>query len=423
MLSQKNFVEEFIEYTIFNMPEVLEYYQDIKETREYQTLPELRKVIDTYFNNFCFNNGLYYKLDDNLTNKDDEKSTLLYLLTLGNRGKLPTNRYRRQIIKYYFEAMNDNKLIKDVRFEDIKAFKADDYYSHRPPIYCKIINPTDEDLIKLRPKLEVSKTAEQIIKHTTDFIKIGQSIQFNIKGFPMNQLLYLLVGIAIYSASKSKFNTFKELIDYLKSFIQLNLSSICINTIDTTKNIESDNFYNLITYLMFDVDKEEYNMRYKPAHKYFKDYKLDEHVQVNKTLFKTKYDETSNKNQAFITTEYPTKEDVLNVWQELEDEWNKNNKTLSKELIVKWFDGQLLTRSTCLIGVILIILEENKIIRFEEDEMPDWKSIALNNYSNTYSLISDIPDLKIPEISSDVLTLKDVLIVVLNYINIICRHS
>jgi hypothetical protein len=55
--------------------------------------------------------------------------------------------------------------------------------------------------------------------------------------------------------------------------------------------------------------------------------------------------------------------------------------------------------------------------------MPDWKSIALNNYSNTYSLISDIPDLNISEISSDTLTLKDVLIVVLNYINIIMSHK
>ncbi len=429
-LTQKNFVEEFIEFTIFNMPEVIEYYEDIKETREYNSLPELRKVIDTYFNNFCFNNGLLYKLDDNITIKDDEKSTLLYLLTQGNKGRLPKNRYRRNIIKYYFD--NINSKMKDIRFEDIKSFKADDYYAKRPPIYCKVPNLKDEDISK--PKLEFTFTDEKLIQNTMNFINIGQSIQFDIKGFPMNQILYLLVGMAVKSTlgrlSTNKFNTFKEMIDYIKSFIQINLSSICINTIDTTKDESENNFYNLVTYLMFDVDERKYNGRYEPAHKYFKDYKLEEHVQKNKTLYKIKEEEDPSgmpgvppikRKKAFILTEYPTKEDVMNVWKELEEIFINSNKQITDELIIKWFDGQLLTRSTCLIGVILIILKEQKIIKFKKDEMPDWKSIALNTFEGTYDVVNDLPKIKISDDEFSEITLRNVLNVIFNYINNIYR--
>ena len=58
-----------------------------------------------------------------------------------------------------------------------------------------------------------------------------------------------------------------------------------------------------------------------------------------------------------------------------------------------WFDCQLLTRSTCLIGCMLILLKENKKIEFIKDEMPDWKSIGLGTIEGTYILKEGIENL------------------------------
>ena len=63
---------------------------------------------------------------------------------------------------------------------------------------------------------------------------------------------------------------------------------------------------------------------------------------------------------------------------------------LLKMQIKMWFDSQLLTRSTCLIGCMLIILKERKYIEFIKDEMPDWKSIGMGTFEGTYITGEDI---------------------------------
>ena len=77
---------------------------------------------------------------------------------------------------------------------------------------------------------------------------------------------------------------------------------------------------------------------------------------------------------------------------------------MTDELIIKWFDGQLLTRSTCLIGCLLIVLKEQKTIEFIKDEMPDWKAIGEQTIKETYLVKNKIDvDIPHPKILNDVL--------------------
>lgn len=403
-----NFVEDFIEHCIFNNIETREYFHDIKETREFLSMPDLQKIILSHYASFCMNNGLWNVMKkENLVNYLNDEDKMFYNF-LHISTELPKNRYRQHLLQYYYSKLNS--YTKDVKMEDLTDFKISNYYSKRPPISISLDKLKE---IKLPTDIK-PEYFEQMVKYTSEFIKLGQSIQFDIDGFPQNETLYLLIGMAIVDATLTKHTTFKELINHLKSYIQLNFKSLCIDTLLTKDDFESpsqsDNFYNLITFLRFD-DKQEllekkpsYNIRYSSAEKYFKDYK-----RWGKTEFKK---EESNKS--YILTEYKTKEEVEQLWDELEQDYAKNG--LTDELIVKWFDGQLLTRSTCLIGCILIILKEQKYIKFLKDEMPDWKSIGQQTIKDTYTTsdeyISHFEKLKAP------FKLVDVLLVIVNYVRI-----
>ena len=214
-------------------------------------------------------------------------------------------------------------------------------------------------------------------------------------------MLYLLYGLAIVSAKNKEFQTFKDLVNYLKSFIQLYLTSKCFNPIpeceEDLKMKDKDNYYNLITYLK--TKDGRFNYRYTCAAKYF-DEKIPHCISGNTKMIK------SEDGSEYLLTVYKTKEEMEKVWNELEEEFLKNG--LSNELIKKWFDGQLLTRSTCLVGCMLIVmkeLENGKRVVFKENEMPDWCSIAGLDFTTTYTT-SDLK-ITIPKIKG--LTLSDVL--------------
>ena len=99
------------------------------------------------------------------------------------------------------------------------------------------------------------------------------------------------------------------------------------------------------------------------------------------------------------------------VWDKLEEEYKKANLSLSDDLIAMWFDGQLLTRSTCLIGCMLIImkyLKEGKRVIFKKDEMPDWCSIAGLDFNTTFTT-EDFKKIGFEDKELGSITLKDVL--------------
>lgn len=400
------YLKDFVEHCINNSVETMEYYDDITITREYNTpeMDEFRKVVNTYFNKFCFNNGLFQK--NRLRFEDLEPAQKTFLTLIGLINEAPKNRYHQHILKYYFSKL-DSK-IEDVKLEDLGIKFMDNYYQDLPPIYVKLAKLKWNDINKEKKETDKKQTLNNLLKHVKEFIIIGSSVQFNIDGFPRNEMLYLLYGLAICSALNKTFNSFKDLIDYLKSFIQLYLPTKCFNPIAEEKETVNDNYYNLITYLK--TKDGNYNYRYKSAEKYYDGTEVKEK--------QTKYIKGDDKSE-YLLTVYKTKDDMIKVWDKLEEEYKKTNFSLSDELIAMWFDGQLLTRSTCLIGCMLIIMKHLRTgerVIFKPDEMPDWCSIAGKDFNTTFE-IKEIPkEWKEYKFKFDDLTLKDVLDILKIYV-------
>ena len=394
------YLKDFVEHCINNSTETMEYFDDIIITREYNTpeMEEFRKVVNENFNKFCFNNGLFQK---NRLKFDDLKGQEeAFMILIGVINKMPKNRYLQQILKFYYNKL-DCKM-EDVKLEDIGIKFMDNYYQDLPPIYAKIPKIDKQDLIRPVQTATVSGV-EKLLKHLKDFIVVGSSVQFNVDGFPRNEMLYLLYGLAICSALNKDFKSFRDLINHLKSFIQIYLPTKCFNPIAEEKENVNDNYYNLITYLK--TKDGNYNYRYKCAEKYFR-----KEIPHSAKGTNTKYIEGED-GSSYLLTAYKTKEDMEKVWDKLEEEYKKANLSLSDDLIAMWFDGQLLTRSTCLIGCMLIIikyLKECKRVIFKKDEMPDWCSIAGLDFNTTFTT-EDFKKIGFEDKELGSITLKDVL--------------
>lgn len=401
------YLKDFVEHCINNSTETMEYYDDIIITREYNTpeMEEFRKVVNTNFNKFCFNNGLFQK--NRLRFEDLEPAQKTFLTLIGLINEAPKNRYYQHILKYYFDKLDCK--IEDVKLEDMGIKFMDNYYQDVPPIYVKLPKLDWKEIKAKIVKKEQSERLKNILNHIKEIMIIGSSIQFNVDGFPKNEMLYLLYGLAMCSALGKDFKSFRDLIDYLKSFIQLYLPTKCFNPIAEEKENVKDNYYNLITYLK--TKDGNYNYRYKCAEKYFTD--ALKKFRENKLTQYVKGEE----QDSYLLTVYKTKEDMEKVWDKLEEEYKTEG--LSDDLIAMWFDGQLLTRSTCLIGCMLIIMGRARIgerVIFKKDEMPDWCSISGQCFTTTFET-KEIPlDFKIIANWFEGLTLKDVLDILKIYV-------
>lgn len=398
-----NWFEDFIIKCLNNSTKTMDYYEEIKETREYSSVQELRDAIDNNFITFCFNNGLWNRINSGNFNKlNDEQKALYSFFNL--KQYQPKNKYRQRILDYYYSHLDEP--ISKLTQEDCLKEHTKDYYSLTPPTFL------DLEEIKVRePHITKLDGLPELVKAIPTFIKIGQCIQFDIEGFPKNQLYYLIVGICVCDLLDSKEKTFKELINHIKSYIQLFITSKCLEL--PAKN---DNPYNLITFIDFkDSLKERPNFRYQAAKKYLP-VKENESIRSDAN-FKRKTQFKDDEKGKYIYTEYTSEEYILK-WKELEEEFKEHG--LSDELICKWFDGQLLTRSTCLIGVILMIYKnilKGNLIKFKKDEMPDWKAILQGNYDDTFEIEKFEENL--PKIQD--ITLGKILLIVREYVNLILK--
>lgn len=397
----QNWVEDFAQKAMYNKTSTMEYFDSCKQTREYQMIPEVRKIVNTYFASFCFNNGLWNRIfkEQLIEYLNDTQQTFLFtILKLKN---IPKDRYNQHIQEYYFNNL-------ETKISDFGGLEKLDiptksktsfimaYYNQSPAIFEKI-KEVKEMPIPDKKEIMDDELSVNLIKEIPKFIKLGQCLQFNVKGFVKNQLLYLLYGLALYyvvEKMKSKeYTTFESLVKDLKTFVQFNIDTKCYDVLSVEKvdNSKKDNYYNLITFLILGTkgNEKQYNYRYKCAEKYF-DLRDSDSMSYNGNITEYKKFKDDGPNaeatsyKTAITTEYTTKEDVLEKWEELEAEYTTNG--ITDKLIIKWFDSQLLTRSTCLIGCMLILLKENKKIEFIKDEMPDWKSIGLGTIEGTYSV-------------------------------------
>lgn len=388
----EDIVKCMVEHIKLNSVETMELYDEINEMREFGTAPrnknQFRKIISDLFLNFCFHNGLIKRVLQNDALKEalmenEEFKTCLCLWTKGKFETQPKSRYSQHILNYYFNHLNSE--MKTLDLSQIKEDFGNDYYSSIPAIV------KGYDKIKLEFPIQKEEELKPL-RSAIDFIKIGQSIQFDIEGFQMNQLLHLLYGMCIVDVSKSEHSSFEELINHIKAYCQINLMN------KVFKIFNSENGYNLVTYIRF--DKDNVNYRYRKAEEYADEGKNDMKYKYTKCGIDkwkgkdvyvrpdkhTLYVEEPN-DKKYILTEYGEAYEYNKLWGELNNEFKKNG--ISDELIIKWFDGQLLTRSTCLVGVILMCVREfrkGKLIKFKKDEMPDWKAILLDEFESTYEI-------------------------------------
>lgn len=406
----QNWVEDFVKKSMYNKTSTMEYFDSCKQTREYQMMPEVRKIINTYFASFCFNNGLWNRIikEQLIEYLNDTQQTFLFtILKLKN---IPKDRYNQHIQEYYFKNL-ETKISDFGGLEKIdiptksKTSFIMAYYNQSPAIFEKI-KEVKEMPIPDKKEIMNDELSISLLREIPKFINLGKCLQFNVKGFVRNQLLYLLYGLALYyvkeNLSENKYTTFEELIKALKTFVQFNIDTKCYDVLSVEKIDDSkkDNYYNLITFLILETkgNEKQYNYRYKCAEKYF-DLRDSDSVSYNGNITEYKKFKDDGPNaeatsyKTAITTEYTTKEDVLEKWEELESEYTTNG--ITDKLIIKWFDSQLLTRSTCLIGCMLILLKEMKKIEFIKDEMPDWKAIGLGTIEGTYIVGERIEDLDV----------------------------
>lgn len=383
------YFEKLNELCELNSFDFIEYYEDFCEMRETKEMlmknEEFRKTMKKILNKFCLSNGLYYRIDK--FNLEEEEKTFLSLIT--STRYQPQNRYRQHILKYYFD--NLDKQMKDINLESLGSDFCKNYYAGVPGISSGLKKETV-------PQPSLNKSSLNL--NIGDLIKYGEQFQFDVEGFPKNQFLYLLFGLCVYDVINTEHKTFKDLINHIQAFIQLNILSKCFNGLLFSNDGEKQPF-NLLTFIdIKDGDLTKPNKRYQVAKKYITKDKP-------KGMTKLKDDERG----LYILTEYTTSQ-IKRLWDELEQLY------LNKDydgLINKWFDSQCLTRSTCLIGCILISVLKNKIIKFKTDEMPDWKSILTGDYLGTFDEITDIP--KAEDFKN--LTLNDVLFIFKFYTSMI----
>lgn len=403
-----SYLNKFYEYLEQNREEVLEILDDLKESSHWkrlrQQLPkEFLDQLDTRIKTFINMNGLFNRVDfKKLT--DEEK----FLFNLFNITKQQTrNRYRQKILSYYFENL-------DLQMKKINMAKAMnsnylyEYYQETPAALA--------GLEKIAVKFPDIKELNKIKIHGEEFgiselIRIGTQIQFNSPGFCKNQMLYLLFGVCIVDCLGTEHKNFYELINHLTSYAQLNLLNKVFNAVDCKEdgifigNEFSENDFNLQTYLKF--NNGTYNFRYKIFEKY----------KENKTEDNGKTEIVEDDTGKYLLTKY-TKEELLELWKEFEEDYQGNG--INEKLIVKWFDSQCLTRSTCLIGVLLIILKEMRngnFIRFNDEELPDLKAIISGTINDTYK--ADKMWRKFNFTGNDSPTLGEVLGIVKKYISTI----
>ena len=83
----QNWVEDFAKKAMYNKTSTMEYFDSCKQTREYQMIPEVRKIVNTYFASFCFNNGLWNRIikEQLVEYLNDIQQTFLFTILKLNR--------------------------------------------------------------------------------------------------------------------------------------------------------------------------------------------------------------------------------------------------------------------------------------------------------------------------------------------------
>lgn len=395
-------IKIYFELSNFNNPDFLKYSDDIEQCKILQNIPKnLKKELNKSYNNFMISNGI---IDANFKTDDLTDEQLTWLMLLCNDLNYKPEGYQLKLWNFYHLPKFLSCSMTNIYDEFINYFNdlINGYYSQIPYLYFKY---RSENKLEFVEDSGIQKITLNKHFDLNEFIKIGKCIQFNVNGFQKNELLYLLYGLCVVYTRKQKFNTFKELLKCILGFVQINILSKCFICDD----IDQDD-YNLITYIKY--GENNYNFRYKPALNYInqdcinQDCKnqndMKKYIEHQNETKRTKL--TLNENGDIYILTKLNKNDIDDIFSEFEKLYKEKQY---EKLIMKFFDSQCLTRSTCLTGCLLILILEGKMIEFYENHMPDWFAILTDKISikETYKIISDIPDIEnYPENLNDVLS-------------------
>ncbi len=373
---QKLYTKNKYQYVVqFNEFINSKYAQMIKE-RDAKTIQNL---INQY-NRFCLYNGLLTNQHLNIPellnsthNNIDELNLFIYLvltnnITTENIQKLNNFHYKLILLNIY---NNYNTPIEKYTLDKLSF--AHDYYSDAISYtskkeFKKEFNKTPQHLARPQMKIDPSIVPK--------LINIGEFIKYDCKYFYDSELLYLLCGLCVVNAKNVDINSFDDLFNYIYGFLQL----LPFNKVfkPTIFKNESTPEYNLTTFIK---NKNHYNHRYKMCEKYI----------ITKPTDPLKDDDNANKNRTkliqtqsdiYIQTTIKLDE-VDGIYAKLNELYQvyMNDSSIDNlmELYKQFVCNQLLTRSSCLFGLLMVnilqFLNNKPFIKPLKNEQLDWCAI------------------------------------------------
>lgn len=384
-----------------NSVSFIKEFNEFHKSRNCSTLQMLsRDLYDELikvYNQYILGNGLFIK--SLMKFPLNEYQSFCFNILTRNPQKYD-NHWYTYISNYIFDKYDED--IKEIELEELKFIYA--YYN-------EALSRRIKKLVGKVPKITPTFPENLDTKLIDSFIKIGENIKYQCKGFFDNELLYMLCGIAIVDGinrmKSGEFNTFYSLFKFVKSYLQL----WQFNKIFEFKF--GDN-HNLVTHIK---SKGNYVKRYKMCEKYF-----DWNNLTSDSKTKLKVDKL--QDSVYIETKLTTQE-ITEIWSELETLFKKEDS--EKDIYYVYLTSQLLTRSTCLSALIILNIlyytRYGKFIKTKKDEQLDWFAISVDRekfkeefsnyvdfvYSGSKDPYVDVVTIEsIPEISkmkvSDVLT-------------------
>lgn len=388
-------VEKVFKACMENDESIIEIYDEIKDS-QIMKLSQIKKIL----HNTMFNNGVFNRLIPDCLTEEQKFSLSLWTLNFDYEKATP-NKYYASLLRFYANHLNDS--FDKINYESLPWIR--DYYQKTPSVF--VIEKFKEEF-----KTPEIKLNSKYLSYISDLIKIGKSIQFDCAGFVKNEMYYLMAGACVvyHIVNYSKFDSFKSLVKSVQSFIQLMPNSISISS----ELFNDSEGYALSTALTINkhegfsdsLDELNFNFRYKPAFKY-----LDE---MRNSKGRT---EIKNDEQGIHLLTKMNNDDIAKMWDEFEELFIKGDY---ENLIVSWFDSQCLTRSTCLIGMLIFMILNKKTMTLLKDELMDWKAIICGDISKTYKFDEDIDVSKFESFKDFVLI--DLLTLFKFYINVISLH-
>lgn len=356
---------------INNSVSFINEFNEFRKSRNFGNLQQLSKdlfdeLVKTY-NQYILNNGLFVK--SLFKFNFNEYQSFCFNILCRNPQKYQ-NHWYTYISNYIFGKYDED--IKEIELEDLKCI-----YSYYNESLSRKIKKHIGDV----PKITLNNNSQNVDSKIIDsFIKIGENIKYDVKGFSDNELLYLLCGICIVDGinrlKNNYFDSFYSLFKFVKSYLQL----WQFNKIFEFKSGGED--HNLVTHIKA---KGEYVKRYKPCLKYFENYS-------DQNKCKTKYKVDKIQDSIYIETKLNVQE-INDIWKTLESLFKTENKEL--ELYYFYVTSQLLTRSTCLSALIILNIlwynRYNKFIKTKKNEQLDWYAISVdfNKFKEEFNKYTD----------------------------------